>query len=102
MTIKHAVLVAGLGAFISMQATAAPGTVDIQVLAVNDFHGNLVPPAGSSGRVGAVNAGGAGYLATHLAGLRELNPNTAVALEKYFQKCSPVTPGPMSRITLLP
>ena len=34
-------------------ATAAPaGTVDVQILAVNDFHGNLQPPTGSSGKPG--------------------------------------------------
>ena len=25
------------------------GTVNVQILALNDFHGNLVPPAGSAG-----------------------------------------------------
>jgi 5'-nucleotidase len=53
-------------------------TVDVQILAVNDFHGNLEPPAGSSGRVGTVNAGGVEYLATHISNLRALNPNTVV------------------------
>jgi 5'-nucleotidase len=60
-------------------ATAAPaGTVDVQILAVNDFHGNLQPPTGSSGRVGTIDAGGVAFLATHVANLRALNPNTAV------------------------
>ena len=54
------------------------GTVDVQILAVNDFHGNLVPPLGSSGRIGTVNAGGAEYLATHINNLRAINPNTVV------------------------
>lgn len=54
------------------------GTVDVQILALNDFHGNLMPPAGSSGRVGAVNAGGVEYLATHIEQLRAANPNTVV------------------------
>lgn len=40
--------------------------VEVEVLALNDFHGNLLPPSGSSGRVGSVNAGGAEYLATHV------------------------------------
>jgi len=55
-----------------------PGSVDIQILAINDFHGNLLPPTGSSGRVGSVDAGGVEYLATHLSNLRTLNPNTVV------------------------
>src|SRR5687768_16497090 len=60
-------------------ATATPDTapaspfVDVQLLALNDFHGNLEPPSGSGGRVQVgpaatetVNAGGAEYLATQL------------------------------------
>jgi 5'-nucleotidase len=41
-------------------------TVDVQILAINDFHGALEPPAGSGGRIGSTNAGGIEYLATHL------------------------------------
>lgn len=63
----------------AVSAGASPsGTVDVQILAVNDFHGNLQPPSGSSGRIGTVNAGGAAYLATLVAGLRATNPNTVV------------------------
>jgi len=54
------------------------GTIEVQILALNDFHGNLLPPGGSSGRVGTVDAGGVEYLATHINNLRELNPNTVV------------------------
>ncbi|HKG53739.1 MAG TPA: bifunctional metallophosphatase/5'-nucleotidase [Anaerolineales bacterium] len=58
------------------------GTISVQILAVNDFHGNLEPPLGSSGRIttstGTVNAGGAEYLATHINSLRATNPNTVV------------------------
>lgn len=54
------------------------GTVAVQILAVNDFHGNLMPPTGSSGRVGTIDAGGVEYLATHINNLRGLNPNTVV------------------------
>jgi 5'-nucleotidase len=61
-------------------ATAAPTSplVDVQLLAINDFHGNLDPPAGSSGRIGSVDAGGVEYLATHIAQLEATNPNTLV------------------------
>ncbi len=52
--------------------------VEVQLLGLNDFHGNLLPPAGSSGRVGTVNAGGAEYLATHVRALSETNRNTFV------------------------
>ncbi len=50
--------------------------VDVQLLSINDFHGYLEPPAGSSGRVvvdeagTTVDAGGAEYLATHVERLR--------------------------------
>ena len=85
-------------------ATAAPGdkkapngpTIDIQLLSFNDFHGNLEPPSGSSGRItidhfytdvddidgdgnkteqiNFVNAGGVEYLATELADARKGHP----------------------------
>jgi 5'-nucleotidase len=54
------------------------GSVDVQLLAINDFHGNLAPPAGSAGRIGSVNAGGVEYLATHVKALEAENPNTVV------------------------
>ena len=46
-------------------------TVDVRLIGINDFHGNLQPPAGSSGRVAldkgtTVDAGGAAFLATHV------------------------------------
>lgn len=57
----------------------APGqqTIKLDLLAINDFHGQLevVPPSSSSGRVatlnGNVNAGGGAFLATHLDDLRD-------------------------------
>ncbi len=61
----------------------ACGTQDVQLLATNDFHGNLKPPSGSSGRVTTapnvtVDAGGAEFLASHVAALRATNPNTVM------------------------
>ncbi len=57
--------------------------LDIQLLSFNDFHGNLQPPSGSSGRiqvgptdVDTVNVGGVEYLATHLAQARAGHKNT--------------------------
>jgi 5'-nucleotidase len=61
--------------------------VNVQLLAINDFHGNLEPPTGSSGRVTTgyngttpitVDAGGAEYLATHVKALRTQNPRNTV------------------------
>jgi 5'-nucleotidase len=48
-----------------------PRQVDLQVLALNDFHGQLEPStSSSSGRINGVPAGGSEYLATHLESLR--------------------------------
>jgi 5'-nucleotidase len=55
----------------------------VRLVAFNDLHGNLEPPAGSSGRVttddgAAVDAGGAAFLAAHVARLRAEAPNTVL------------------------
>jgi 5'-nucleotidase len=74
----------GLVATGAPAASAAPSAperhknryVDVQLLSINDFHGYLEPPQGSSGRVvvdekgTTVDAGGAEYLATHVKRLR--------------------------------
>ncbi|MFC0002604.1 bifunctional metallophosphatase/5'-nucleotidase [Micromonospora siamensis] len=52
------------------QADARPKPVDVKLLAINDFHGNLEPPSGSSGSINGVPAGGVEYLATELKKLR--------------------------------
>ncbi len=67
-----------LSAAVATAGARPSGTVDVQLLALNDFHGNLLPPSGSSGRVGTIDAGGVEYLATHISNLRALNPNTVV------------------------
>jgi 5'-nucleotidase len=57
-------------------AAARPApTAAVRLLALNDFHGNLEPPSGSSGTAidengNAVPAGGAAYIAAHLKQLR--------------------------------
>lgn len=53
-------------------------TVNVQLLAFNDYHANLEPPSGSSGRIGTTDAGGIEYFATHIADLKATNPNTIV------------------------
>ncbi|MEV5413321.1 bifunctional metallophosphatase/5'-nucleotidase [Thermopolyspora sp. NPDC052614] len=59
----------------------ASKTVPVRLVAINDFHGNLEPPAGSSGRIvdengATVDAGGAAFMATHLKSL--VNKNSLV------------------------
>ena len=60
---------------------------DVQLLSFNDLHGNLEPPAGSSGRVThrhedgtteTINAGGVEYLATHLREARKANSKFSI------------------------
>ena len=69
----------------SAPASAAPppGGIPIRVITLNDLHGNLEPPKGSSGRVTVpgkppVDAGGAAYLATHIAQLRAAAKNSVL------------------------
>ncbi|MCW2530261.1 MAG: bifunctional metallophosphatase/5-nucleotidase [Pseudonocardiales bacterium] len=65
-------------------AGAHPGSaapIPLRIIAFNDFHGNLQPPAGSSGRVTladatTVDAGGAAYMATHVSQLRSQAANS--------------------------
>jgi 5'-nucleotidase len=62
---------------------AAPNTTTVRLIGLNDFHGNLQPPAGSSGRVAlsdgtTVDAGGAAFVATHVRQLRAQQPNSLV------------------------
>ena len=73
-------LAAGLAA-VSLTAQAAldrSSTVDVQVLAINDFHGALEPPSGANGRIAGTVAGGVEYLASHLARLKATHTNSIV------------------------
>ncbi|RJQ77429.1 bifunctional metallophosphatase/5'-nucleotidase [Pseudonocardiaceae bacterium YIM PH 21723] len=61
----------------AQSATAAKASPkSVRLIGFNDFHGNLIPPAGSSGRVilsdgKTIDAGGAAYVATHVKQLRD-------------------------------
>ncbi|OON78861.1 bifunctional metallophosphatase/5'-nucleotidase [Streptomyces tsukubensis] len=77
-------------------------TVDVQMLSFNDFHGNLEPPAGSSGQVTeeqpdgtskAVDAGGAEYLASSLRSAREGHPYSVTAAAGDLIGASPLLSG---------
>ena len=62
--------------------------VHLRVLGINDFHGNLAPPGGSSGEIRTGTApdgspvktktGGVSYLAGHLATLRAERPQNTI------------------------
>ncbi len=63
------------GSAVSVSRTATPQRpakrVKLQILALNDFHGQLEPStSSSSGTINGIPAGGAAYLATRLAQLR--------------------------------
>ncbi|MGQ5597237.1 bifunctional metallophosphatase/5'-nucleotidase [Streptomyces sp. ESR1.13] len=75
---------------------------DIQLLSFNDLHGNLEPPAGSSGRVTevqpdgtteTVDAGGVEYLATHLREARKGNRYSITAAGGDMVGASPLLSG---------
>ncbi len=64
---------------LSAQGRSTPSrAVDVQILAISDFHGALEPPAGANGRIANAVAGGVEYLAAHLARLKATNPNTII------------------------
>ncbi len=72
---KPAIL--ALAALLTLTAHAQRN-VKIQLLAINDLHGNLEPPSGPAGMVNSTPAGGVEYLATHLARARRTNLHTLV------------------------
>src|SRR5438094_2108482 len=83
VTVTSAVLAAFAVTAAPASAKGANPTTDVRVIAFNDFHGNLEPPSGSSGRVtlpdgSTVNAGGAAYLATHVKQLQSQVRNSLV------------------------
>ncbi|MFO1539292.1 MAG: bifunctional metallophosphatase/5'-nucleotidase [Chloroflexota bacterium] len=70
-----------------------PEPVAVRILAINDFHGNLEPPEGSSGQIDGVDAGGVEYLATHLAALGADDPGTIVVTAGDLIGASPPLSG---------
>jgi len=73
-------LIAMLAACATTPRPVASGPVEVQILAINDFHGNLEPPKVSidatapDGSIVKVPAGGAAYLASAAKTLREGKP----------------------------
>jgi 5'-nucleotidase len=77
----------------SVTSQTTVDAVVVQLLAFNDFHGNLEPPGGSNGRVGSVEAGGAEFLSTHLTTLAARNPNTLIVAAGDLIGASPLLSG---------
>ncbi|MER5619504.1 bifunctional metallophosphatase/5'-nucleotidase [Streptosporangium sp. NPDC002544] len=82
LRLTMACVLAGAGVTLAMGPAEAGNkpakTVPVRLLSLNDFHGNLEPPTGSSGRMvdetgATVDAGGAAYVATHLKQLSDKN-----------------------------
>jgi len=72
-----AVACAALG-LVGGSVAGRQASVEVQLLAINDFHGNLEPPGGSGGLINDVPAGGVEYLATHIAQAVAERPNSLV------------------------
>ncbi|MFJ5922853.1 bifunctional metallophosphatase/5'-nucleotidase [Kitasatospora sp. NPDC092948] len=76
---------------------------DLQLLAINDLHGNLEPPAGSSGTVNEIDpatgkvvatpSGGVEYLATALRNARQGHPNSVTVAAGDIIGASPLMSG---------
>ncbi|MHB9759789.1 bifunctional metallophosphatase/5'-nucleotidase [Streptomyces sp. BYX5S] len=97
-------LMAALPAGATAQKESAAGGryQDVQLLSFNDFHGNLEPPAGSSGQVTEVqpdgstrkiDAGGVEYLATSLRTARQGHPYSITAAAGDLIGASPLLSG---------
>lgn len=72
------VMVLAVAWVVDARSTAGSPQI-VRVIAVNDLHGNLEPPSGSSGEVTAddgteIEAGGAAFLAAHTQRLRAEQP----------------------------
>jgi 5'-nucleotidase len=98
------------GSALAGSAPAHHRTTQIQLLSFNDFHGNLEPPSGSSGRITTgytetestttpgtfaatpttVDAGGVEYLATHLKQARKGHKDTVTVAAGDIVGASPL------------
>ena len=70
---------------------AAP--VAVQLIAINDFHGNLAPPEGSNGKVGGTAAGGIEYFSTHVKRAVADNPRSLIVAAGDIIGASPLVSG---------
>lgn len=85
--------VPGVVPLVSTDDLPAAGPDEVHLFGLNDLHGNLQPPAGSTGKIAGHDAGGAAYLATHLARLRAAYPASAVVAAGDDIGASPLVSG---------
>ncbi|MFI6047914.1 bifunctional metallophosphatase/5'-nucleotidase [Nocardia sp. NPDC051321] len=83
----------GVVPLISTNDLPAAKPDEVHLFGLNDLHGNLEPPAGSTGKVSGYDAGGAAYLATHLARLKAAYPASAVVAAGDDVGASPLVSG---------
>ncbi|MBW4719632.1 bifunctional metallophosphatase/5'-nucleotidase [Saccharothrix obliqua] len=81
--------------FAQTPALADHRAVDVRLIGINDLHGNIEPPTGSSGRVTLsdgtqVDAGGAAFNATHIRNLRDEVRNSVVVGQGDLIGASPI------------
>ncbi|MFJ3926525.1 bifunctional metallophosphatase/5'-nucleotidase [Streptomyces sp. NPDC090022] len=112
LTLAALAVTAGAGALVAAALPAGAavgggqdkksGTVDVQLLSFNDFHGTIEPPQGSSGTVTerqadgttkAIPAGGVEYLATSLREARKGHEYTVTAAAGDMIGGSPLLSG---------
>lgn len=78
VAVVSAAAIVTVAAVVQLAQVAPPAVIDVQLLAINDFHGGLEPASDANGRIGSTDAGGVEYLASHLARLKATNPNTFI------------------------
>ena len=90
-----ALLILSSGWLVACPALAAAPTLDVKLIAINDFHGHLQPPAGSvKNEHGlALQAGGAVQLAQAIQALVAQNPHHAVVSAGDLVGASPLASG---------
>ncbi len=85
----------------SLAGVKAPSPISLSLIALNDFHGNIMPPSGSvlvpdpdHAEGSRVSAGGAAYLSSLVRQLKGQNPrNTLVVAAGDMLGASPLTSG---------
>lgn len=83
------------GCVTARQDAAKSDLVEVQILAINDFHGALEPPRASVAAAGPndstvqIPAGGAAHLATAIRELRRKNPNSITVAAGDLTSASP-------------
>ena len=99
-----ALLVLGSSIAISASLNSSEDTVELQVVALNDFHGQLEQPSGNltlyyntTNYPFKAEVGGASYLATQIKALKATNRNTVIVSAGGLHWRQPSGFGPLSR-----